>query len=102
MTRGLLTATALMLATPASAEPTILKGATICRSFEAAKKMQWANKHETAALIRSGKCYTAAGNARTINAEAGPDIVEFRTADNPAVRKFTLVEYVSGLLEPNF
>jgi hypothetical protein len=82
------------LAAPATAGTTILKGSTVCRSFEAAKRMQWANPAQTGALIRSGQCYVTHGNAPTLSAEAGPDIVEFRTADNPGVRKFTLVESV--------
>ncbi|RYF31002.1 MAG: hypothetical protein EOO38_31890 [Cytophagaceae bacterium] len=78
---------------PVLAGTTILKGATICRTFESAKAMQWANSTQTSSLIKSGKCYTARGNALTISAEDGPDIVEFRTADNPTVLKYTLVEY---------
>jgi hypothetical protein len=81
---------------PAHSEVIILKGAIVCRSFVAAKEAQWAEEAEVSALIRAGKCYVAKGNAPTIVAERGPDIVEFRTADNPTVRKFTLIEHTRG------
>lgn len=74
----------------------IRKAAVICRSFETAKTMQWTDAAGVASLIARGKCYRAAGDAPTISAAFGPDIVAFRTADNPRVRKFTLVENTFG------